>query len=119
MQKVVKKTAYGLLFKYMAGNINTNSEVLEKTRHKLKSPEMYKVILLNDHYTPMDFVVNVLRDVFHKNPVEATKIMFEVHKKGKGLAGVYIYDIAATKIQQVDQLAKIEEYPLKCTMEKA
>ena len=80
---------------------------------------MYKVVLLNDHYTPMDFVVNVLRSVFHKNPVEATKIMFEVHHKGKGLAGIYIYDIAATKILQVDQLAKLEEYPLKCTMEKA
>ncbi len=115
----MKKAAFALLFIYMAGNNHTDSAVLDKTRHKLKTPDMYKVLLLNDHYTPMDFVVNVLREVFHKNPVEATKIMFEVHKKGKGLAGVYIYDIAATKIKQVDQLAKIEEYPLKCTMEKA
>jgi ATP-dependent Clp protease adaptor protein ClpS len=103
----------------MAGNINSESEVLDKTRQELKSPDMYKVVLLNDHYTPMDFVVNVLREIFHKNPVEATKIMFEVHKKGKGIAGVYIYDIAATKIKQVDQLAAVEEYPLRCTMEKA
>ena len=110
---------YGLLLKYMAGNINTDNAVLDKTGQELKSPEMYKVILHNDHYTPMDFVVNVLRDIFHKNPVEATKIMFEVHKKGHGLAGVYIFDIAATKLRQVDQLAKFEEYPLKCTMEKA
>ena len=109
----------GYLIMYMAGQTDNREAVLNKPRHKAKSPEMYKVILLNDHYTPMDFVVSILRTVFHKNPVEATKIMLEVHKKGRGLAGVYIYDIAATKIQQVDQLAMIEEYPLKCTLEKA
>ncbi len=102
----------------MAIHDNTESLVLDKAGLKVKPPEMYNVILLNDHYTPMDFVVDVLRKVFHKNPVEATKIMFEVHRRGKGLAGVYIYDIAATKIQQVDQMAKLEEYPLKCTLEK-
>ena len=115
----MKKNAFALLFKYMAGNTHADGAVQDKIRHGLKSPEMYKVVLLNDHYTPMDFVVDVLRQIFHKNPVQATKIMLEVHKKGKGVAGVYIYDIAATKIQQVDQLARIEEYPLKCTMEKA
>lgn len=115
----MKKQTYALLFNCMAENINIEEAVIEDTRHKIKSPEMYKVILLNDHYTPMDFVVNILRNVFHKNPVEATKIMFKVHKEGQGLAGVYIYDIAATKIKQVDQLARSEEYPLKCTMEKA
>lgn len=102
----------------MAEKNDTDSIVLDRADKKLKPPEMFKVVLLNDHYTPMDFVINVLRTVFHKNPIEATRIMFEVHRKGKGLAGVFIYDIAATKVQQVDQLAKIEEYPLKCTLEK-
>ena len=103
----------------MAEKNSTESLVLDEAEEKVAPPEMYRVILLNDHYTPMDFVVDVLKSVFHRNPVEATKIMFEVHRKGKGTAGVYIYDIAATKIQQVEQLAKMEEYPLKCTMEKA
>ena len=102
----------------MADKLDNESLVLDKADAKVKPPEMYRVLLLNDHYTPMDFVVSVLRTVFHKNPVEATKIMFEVHRKGKGLAGVYIHDIAATKVQQVDQLARMEEYPLKCTMER-
>ncbi len=102
----------------MAEKFNTESIVLDEIENKIKPPEMYRVVLFNDHYTPMDFVVNVLRSVFHKNPVEATKIMFEVHRKGRGLAGVYIHDIAATKVQQVDQLAKMEEYPLKCIMER-
>ncbi|MDC7225287.1 MAG: ATP-dependent Clp protease adapter ClpS [Spirochaetales bacterium] len=102
----------------MAGKSDTDSLVLNKTNTEIKPPDMYRVVLLNDHYTPMDFVVDVLRTVFHKNPVEATKIMLEVHKKGRGLAGVYIHDIAATKVQQVEGLAKIEEYPLKCTMER-
>lgn len=100
----------------MASKLDTDSLVLDNT--DVKPPDMYKVVLLNDHYTPMDFVVEILRTVFHKNPVEATKIMYEVHRKGRGLAGVYIHDIAATKVQQVDQLARFEEYPLKCTMEK-
>ena len=102
----------------MASKFNSDSLILDDADHKVKPPDMYKVILLNDHYTPMDFVVGILRTVFHKNAIEATKIMLEVHKKGKGLAGVYIHDIAATKVQQVDQLARYEEYPLKCTMER-
>ena len=102
----------------MADRINFENAVLDRSNEKVKTPDMYKVVLLNDHYTPMDFVVNVLRVVFHKNPIEATRIMLEVHKKGKGIAGVYIYDIAATKIQQVSRMARLEEYPLRCTMEK-
>ncbi|HAK46283.1 MAG TPA: ATP-dependent Clp protease adapter ClpS [Spirochaeta sp.] len=102
----------------MASKFDTESIVLDNAENKIKPPDMYRVVLLNDHYTPMDFVIEILRTVFHKNPVEATKIMFEVHRKGSGLAGVYIHDIAATKVQQVDQLARYEEYPLKCTMER-
>ncbi len=84
----MKIRCFALLFKCMAEKFNTDSFVLEEADKKLKSPEMYRVVLLNDHYTPMDFVVNVLRTVFHKNPIEATRIMFEVHRKGKGQAGV-------------------------------
>lgn len=84
-----------------------------------KEPEMYNVVLYNDHYTTMEFVVSILRTIFHKPIIEATKIMMDVHKKGKGTVGLYTYDIAATKVAQVRQKAKEYEYPLKCTVEKA
>ncbi len=102
----------------MGEKYNNSSLVVENVDNDIKPPDMYRVILLNDDYTPMDFVVDMLRVVFHKNPAEATKIMLQVHRKGKGVAGVYVHDIAATKIRQVQQLARNEEYPLKCTMEK-
>jgi len=94
------------------------SGILEDTENETREPDMYRVILLNDHYTTMDFVVQVIRTVFHKNLIEATKIMMDVHKKGKGLVGVYTYDIARTKAAQVEQLARSEQFPLKCTVEK-
>lgn len=94
-------------------------ELLEDVEEELKEPEMYLVVLHNDHYTTMDFVVTVLIEVFHKPAPEATKIMLDVHKKGKGLVGTYPYDIAATKVSQVRAMAKKAEYPLKCTMERA
>ncbi len=97
----------------------TDSQVLEEQESKLKEPDMYRVILHNDHYTTMDFVVEVIIRVFHKNAVEATKIMLDVHKKGKGFVGIYPYDIAATKVSQVKQMAREREFPLKCTLEKA
>jgi ATP-dependent Clp protease adaptor protein ClpS len=97
----------------------TESQVLEEQESELKEPEMYRVILHNDHYTTMDFVVEVIIRVFHKNAVEATKIMLDVHKKGKGFVGIYPYDIAATKVFQVKQMAKERQFPLKCTLEKA
>ncbi|MDC7125324.1 MAG: ATP-dependent Clp protease adapter ClpS [Spirochaetales bacterium] len=102
----------------MAKLNQTNTNVIDETNEQLKEPDIYKVVLLNDHYTPMDFVVDILREIFHKNPAEATNIMLEVHKKGKGIAGIYIYDIAATKIQQVERLARSEGYPLRCVLEK-
>ncbi len=85
---------------------------------ELKEPDMYRVLLHNDHYTTMEFVVDVLREVFHKKAIEATKIMMDVHQKGKGIVGVFSFDIARTKIFQVRQMAEIKEFPLKCTMEK-
>lgn len=86
---------------------------------ELKEPEMYTVVLYNDHYTTMEFVVSILRSIFHKPIIEATKIMMDVHKKGKGIVGLYTYDIAATKVAQVRERAKEYEYPLRCAAEKA
>ena len=95
-----------------------DSEILEKDRSELKEPDLYKVVLHNDHYTTKDFVVHVISRVFHKPVIEATKIMLDVHKKGRGVVGVYTWDIATTKVAQVHQLAKENEFPLKCTYEK-
>jgi ATP-dependent Clp protease adaptor protein ClpS len=85
----------------------------------LQEPKMYRVILHNDHYTTMDFVVEVLMIVFHKVAAEATKIMLDVHKKGVGVCGVYTYDIASTKVSVVHNMAKRREFPLKCSLEEA
>lgn len=88
----------------------------EKT--KVQRPKMYKVILHNDDYTTMDFVVEVLIVIFHKTPAEATKIMLDVHKKGKGVVGIYTYDIAITKANEVEQLAREKQFPLKASVEE-
>lgn len=95
------------------------SELLEDIREDLKEPEMWKVVLLNDDYTPRDFVVEVLVSVFHKAPIEATRIMLDVHNRGRGTVGIYPYDIGRTKIAQVTHLAREREYPLKSILEKA
>lgn len=89
-----------------------------KTREETKSPSMFRVFLINDDYTTMDFVVLILERVFHKPPAEATQIMLHVHKRGKGLCGVYTRDIAETKIATVHELAGQKGFPLKCTMEE-
>ncbi len=86
---------------------------------KLKEPEMYRVILHNDHYTTMDFVVEVLMTVFHMTNARATQIMLDVHKKGIGVCGVFTYDIAVTKVEQVHLMAKSKQFPLRCTYERA
>ena len=91
----------------------------EQLEEELKEPELFNVVLYNDHYTTMEFVVSILRSIFHKPIIEATKIMMDVHKKGKGVVGLYTFDIASTKVAQVLQKAKEYEYPLKCTVEKA
>jgi ATP-dependent Clp protease adaptor protein ClpS len=90
----------------------------EETKIETKKPKLYKVILLNDDYTTMEFVVEVLVTIFHKSVTEATKIMLDVHEKGKGIVGVYTYDIARTKITQVEELSEKNEYPLKAVMEE-
>ena len=86
---------------------------------KIEIPKMYRVILHNDHYTTMDFVVEVLTKVFHMTAEKANKIMLDVHKKGKGICGVYTLDIAATKTEQVREMARIRQFPLKCSYEEA
>lgn len=95
-----------------------DGQIKEKVREEVKEPDMYRVLLLNDDYTTTDFVVEILVSIFHKPPIEAAKIMMDVHKKGKGVVGLYTHDIAATKIAQVHQFAKEREYPLKCVMER-
>ncbi len=94
-------------------------EGIVRSDQELREPKQYRVILHNDDYTTMDFVIEVLVTVFHKPTAEATKIMLDVHKKGKGICGVYTYDIAATKAAQVHQMASMREYPLKCSLEEA
>lgn len=94
------------------------STVLEGQRSKLKPPSLFKVILLNDDYTPMEFVVIVLQRYFAKNREQATQIMLKVHKEGRGLCGVYPKDIAATKVEQVLAFANEHQHPLKCVMEE-
>jgi ATP-dependent Clp protease adaptor protein ClpS len=99
--------------------------ILFKTREKtsekeqVKEPDEYRVILLNDHFTTMDFVVKILMVVFHKNVEDANRIMLDVHKKGKGIVGLYIWDIAVTKSEQVHQAARANEFPLRCIVEPA
>lgn len=89
-----------------------------KTRPKTKKPAMYKVLLLNDDYTPMEFVVHVVEKFFAKNRQEATEIMLHVHRRGVGICGVFTYEIAETKVAQVMDFARANEQPLQCTMEK-
>jgi len=90
-----------------------------KTTEKYKEPEQYKVILLNDHYTTMEFVVEILMVVFNKNLEDSSRIMLDVHEKGRGIVGVYTWDIAVTKMGQVHSAAAANDYPLKCIVEPA
>jgi ATP-dependent Clp protease adaptor protein ClpS len=96
----------------------TTGDVLEKEQTALKEPEQFRVLLLNDDYTPMDFVVEVLETIFHKQPAEAFRIMMQVHTQGSGLAGVYPFEVAETKVATVVELAQDAGYPLQATMEK-
>jgi len=93
--------------------------VITETEKKLEPPPMYKVLLHNDDYTTMEFVVQVLESVFHRNPTEATQIMLHIHKRGLGVAGVYTHEVAETRVAIVDAMARQHEYPLRCTMEEA
>ena len=96
----------------------TGSDVMLKSRPKTKRPSMYKVLLLNDDFTPMDFVVHILEKFFNKTRAEATDVMLHVHRRGVGICGIYTYEIAETKVTQVMDYARANEQPLQCTMEK-
>jgi ATP-dependent Clp protease adaptor protein ClpS len=102
----------------MAGaDPRTDGEVLERTNQETKKPELYKVVLLNDDYTTMEFVVQVLESIFHKQPAEAFRIMMMVHTQGKGLCGVYPHEVAETKVQAVLDAAREHGFPLRAAME--
>jgi ATP-dependent Clp protease adaptor protein ClpS len=92
--------------------------LLLEARPKTKKPSMYKVLLLNDDYTPMEFVVHIVEKFFAKNRAEATDIMMHVHRRGVGICGIFTYEIAETKVAQVMDYARANEQPLQCTMEK-
>lgn len=100
------------------GDGEGRSGALTLTRTRTKKPSMYKVLMLNDDYTPMEFVVDVLQNIFQKNREEATKIMLHVHQKGVGVCGVYTYEIAETKVTQTVDYARKNQHPLQCTLEK-
>ena len=103
------------------GTLQENSQdgvLLEKERSKLKPPPLFKVLLLNDDFTPMDFVIVVLQKFFAMNREQATRIMLKVHKEGRGLCGVYPRDIAASKVEQVVAFARQSQHPLACVMEE-
>ena len=93
--------------------------VATKTRTKTAKPSMYRVLLLNDDYTPREFVVVVLESVFHMAQEQATQIMLHVHQRGVGVCGVFTFEVAETKVTKVVDLARKNEHPLQCTMEKA
>ena len=97
----------------------TTTGVVIKVRPKTKKPALYKVIMLNDDYTPMEFVIHVLERFFSKTREEATAIMLHVHQRGVGICGVYTYEVAETKVTQVMDFARQHEHPLQCTLEKA
>lgn len=92
--------------------------IATKTRVRTKKPSMYRVLILNDDYTPMEFVVLILERFFGKSREQATRIMLHVHQKGVGVCGVYTYEVAETKVAQVMDMARRNEHPLQCTMEK-
>ena len=96
----------------------SSTGVVVKNKPKTKKPSMYKVLLLNDDYTPMEFVVLVLERFFNKNRDDATRIMLHVHRRGVGICGVYTYEVAETKVTQVIDFARRNEHPLQCTLEK-
>tara|TARA_Y100000590_G_C15576998_1_gene960843 strand:- start:67 stop:399 length:333 start_codon:yes stop_codon:yes gene_type:complete len=100
-------------------NLDLQRGILLETKPKLKKPSMYNVLLLNDDYTPMEFVVMILEKIFNKKQEEATQIMLHVHKNGVGVCGTYTFEVAESKCKEVINFAKNHEHPLQCTMEKS
>ncbi len=101
------------------GSDGPNTGVVVKPRPKTKKPTMYKVLMLNDDYTPMEFVVMVLKRFFNMDLEQATRVMLHVHQRGVGVCGIFPYEIAETKVNQVMDCARQNQHPLQCTLEKA
>lgn len=99
--------------------IDSYDLAVEEARPKIKQPPLYRVVLINDDYTPMEFVVDILETVFSMERTQATQVMLEVHTKGKGICGMFSYDIAETKVAQVGAIAQQHQHPLLCTMEES
>jgi ATP-dependent Clp protease adaptor protein ClpS len=97
---------------------DVSTGIIVKPKPKTKKPSMYKVLMLNDDYTPMEFVVHVLERFFGKSREDATRIMLHVHRRGVGVCGVYTYEVAETKVTQVVDYARKHQHPLQCTLEK-
>lgn len=103
----------------MSEKPGTGGKVLEKTEQKTARPAQYSVVLHNDDYTTMQFVIDVLESIFHKSPAEAFQIMMHVHTRGRGVCGVYTYDVAETKVDLVHERAKENGFPLRASVEEA
>jgi ATP-dependent Clp protease adaptor protein ClpS len=95
------------------------TEVVEKPRATTKRPKLFRVVLLNDDYTTMEFVIHVLEKVFDKGPAEAYRVMMEVHTRGRGICGTYTYEVAETKVDTVHEMARTEGFPLRAAIEEA
>ena len=102
----------------IGNNSDRSTVVITKTKTKTKKPNLYRVLLLNDDYTPMEFVIHVLERFFHKDRESATKIMWHVHNHGVGECGIYTFEVAETKVAQVMDFARQHQHPLQCVMEK-
>lgn len=100
------------------GGTERQTGITVKTRTRTERPSMYKVLLLNDDFTPMEFVIQVLMVIFHKDQDDATRIMLHVHQNGVGVCGVFTFEVAETKVAQVMDAARRAQHPLQCTMEK-
>ncbi|MDR3123666.1 MAG: ATP-dependent Clp protease adaptor ClpS [Treponema sp.] len=98
--------------------LENGTDLAAKKNRKVREPEEFRVIMLNDDYTTMDFVVTILVQIFHKNAEEANRIMMDIHRTGRGTAGIYPFDIARTKAEQAHAIARQHEFPLQCLVEK-
>lgn len=98
---------------------DSHDVAVEEARPKVKPPSLFRVVLINDDFTPMEFVVDILETIFNMDRTKATQVMLEVHTKGKGVCGVFSYEIAETKVAQVMTFAKQQQHPLLCTMEES
>lgn len=116
--EALNRRGYSFMSGFKENNV-TDFDVVEKTRQELQPPSQYKVILHNDDYTPMDFVIDVLSRFFNMQYEKASEIMLKVHYEGKAICGVFSAEIAETKVYQVLEYAKEHEHPLLCTMERA